>query len=218
MDSTIKLHGLVTRLENRVVCFVFSQSCLFFKAFFLFFLFFYSVFCWMSLHLSQLNIPSWLRLAKPGWSAFIGWLMDNSKRLELQRFRTRAHARINMDGEDSRASPSITDAHLTSLECAMPIPLQRPSGWQLPWWRMMFHRANERGPRRFITPVWATTFSRTYGRTDRRARTQNKRANKLEAHWTRVSLLSFLTSSFCLVVFPLSLGLVLNLFTFRREV
>lgn len=172
----------------------------------------------MSLHRSQLNIPSWLRLAKPGWSAFIGWLMDNSKRLELQRFRTRAHARINMDGEDSRASPSITDAHLTSLECAMPIPLQRPSGWQLPWWRMMFHRANERGPRRFITPVWATTFSRTYGRTDGRARTQNKRANKLEAHWTRVSLLSFLTSSFCLVVFPLSLGLVLNLFTFRREV
>lgn len=36
MDSTIRLHGLVTCLENRVVCFVFLQSCLFFKAFFLF--------------------------------------------------------------------------------------------------------------------------------------------------------------------------------------
>ena len=94
--------------------------------------------------------------------------MDNSKRLELLRCRTHTHARINMDREDSRASSSITDAHLTSLECVMPIPLQRPSGWQLPWWRMMFYRANERGPRRFITPVWATTFSRTYGRTDGR--------------------------------------------------
>ena len=29
---------------------------------------------------------------------------------------------------------------------------------------MMFWRANERGPRRFITPVWATTFSQTYVR------------------------------------------------------
>lgn len=78
MDS-IKLRGPVTCLENQVVCFVFSWFCLFFKAFFFFF---YRVFCRISLHLLQFNISSWLRLTKAGWSAFIGWLMDNSKRME----------------------------------------------------------------------------------------------------------------------------------------
>lgn len=76
--------------------------------------------------------------------------MDNSKKPGLTA-KLRIH--INTDREASCASPSITDARLTPLDCAMPVPLQRPSGWQLAWWRMMLWRANEHGACRFITPV-----------------------------------------------------------------
>lgn len=66
----------------------------------------------------------------------------------------------------------------------------------------MFRRANEPGPRRFITPVWTTTFSQTYGRTH-----ANKRANKLAGRMSAAShpskpspqFLSWKSSGICLL-------------------
>lgn len=165
MDSTIRLHGLVSCLEIQVVCFVFSCSCLIFKAFSL-------LQCFLSIFCSFLF---WLRLTKSGWSPFIGWLMDNSKKPGLTA-KLRIH--INTDREASCASPSITDARLTPLDCAMPVPLQRPSGWQLAWWRMMFWRANEHGACRFITPVPrrpSAKLTDEHMREREKKNTQNKR-------------------------------------------
>lgn len=110
-------------------CLIFSWSALLSKALLLL--------SRMSFPLTQ--FPLGCASGRAGWSAFTHWLMANSNGVHTH---THTH------------SPSITDVRLTSLECLMPVALQRPSGWHLPWWRMMFNRANERGRCRFITLVW----------------------------------------------------------------
>lgn len=61
----------------------------------------------------SLAVQRWLRLTKSGWSAFIGWLMDISKK--ARTYCSPVHAHINTGKECSRRLSSITDAHLTSF-------------------------------------------------------------------------------------------------------
>lgn len=121
---------LITLPWTQSSCFI--LSCLLSKALLLL--------CWMSLHLTWFPLGC-ASEGCSGWSAFTDCLMANSKRMQAH-----THTYIQL--------PSITNARLTSLECLIPVALQRPSGWHHPWWKMMFNRANEHGRCRFITLVW----------------------------------------------------------------